>query len=376
MRVLFVIGALDRGAAEHQLIILGASLVERGHEIHIGCLGGEGSLDSAAEESGIVVHHLDRLPVPRLSRLASLVSLVRRLKPDVLHPYMTETNVRVACLRVLLYGLPIVWGVRASRLALEEYGTRERLAWGLSRLLSTRADLIISNSQAARRQVVEAGYPSEIVRVVPNGIDVSRFMPAPEHGERFRDAHFANCGTPVVGMLGRWDPMKGQELFLEMAAELADRLPGCTFVLVGRHSAVQVQEYMMKVRRLELVDRLVIIPEVDNPVAALNSFDVLVSCSRFGEGFSNVLAEAMACGVPVVATDVGDARLIVNGLCPVVPVDDVASLADGVVQVLKVNTPVVEDLRQSIVDRFSTSILCDRTEVLLANLLHERLWTR
>ena len=132
----------------------------------------------------------------------------------------------------------------------------------------------------------------------------------------------------------------------------------------------------MKVRRLELVDRLVIIPEVDNPVAALNSFDVLVSCSRFGEGFSNVLAEAMACGVPVVATDVGDARLIVNGLCPVVPVDDVASLADGVVQVLKVNTPVVEDLRQSIVDRFSTSILCDRTEVLLANLLHERLWTR
>ena len=299
-----------------------------------------------------------------------LVRLVRHLKPDVLHPYLTQNNVKVSLLRVFYPGTSIAWGVRATSLNLGDYGIKDRIIAWLARHLAPTASLAICNSTVARDELVEFGLRPELVHVVPNGIDADRFRPRPADGYAFRGLHLSGYGGQVVGMLARWDPMKGQEAFLEMAALLVNRLPTCMFVLVGRHTPDQAKAYLEKAHCRGLADRLVLVPEIDNSVEALNSFDVLISCSQFGEGFSNVIAEAMACGVPVVVTDVGDAGRIVGDLSPVVPVGDAAAMAEATWQLLGASTVSAEDLRKRVLSLFSVDQLVETTQGLLSDLNH------
>jgi len=162
--------------------------------------------------------------------------------------------------------------------------------------------------------------------------------------------------------------MKGQGVFLDMAALLAKRLPECMFVLVGRHTSDQAEAYLVKARSLGLGDRLVLVAEVENSEEALNSLNVLVSCSQYGEGFPNVIAEAMACGVPVVATDVGEAGRILGDFGTVVPAGDVGALAEATRRLLVVDSESKEELRERVVNDFSVDNLADTTQNLLSSL--------
>lgn len=368
MRVLFIIESLGRGGAERQLVTLGAGLAARGHEVHIGCLREPGSLGAEALEAGLVVHAPRVRAVPALSSLVFLVRLTRRLKPDVLHPYLTQNNVKVSLLRRFYRGTSIVWGVRATSLNLGDYGIKDRLIASLARRLAPTVGMAICNSTVARDQLVEFGLERERVHVVPNGIDTVRFRPRPSSGQVFRERHLSGYGGQVVGMLARWDPMKGQGVFLDMAALLAKRLPECMFVLVGRHTSDQAEAYLVKARSLGLGDRLVLVAEVENSEEALNSLNVLVSCSQYGEGFPNVIAEAMACGVPVVATDVGEAGRILGDFGTVVPAGDVGALAEATRRLLVVDSESKEELRERVVNDFSVDNLADTTQNLLSSL--------
>jgi glycosyltransferase involved in cell wall biosynthesis len=297
-----------------------------------------------------------------------LVRLVWNLKPDVVHPYLTQNNVKVSLLRFFYPGTPVVWGVRATSLNLGDYGIRDRIIAWLGRQLSPRADTVICNSTGARDEIVGVGLRPGLVHVVPNGIDADRFRQLPAQGQAFKERYLSGHSGQVVGMLARWDPMKGQGAFLEMAALLVDRLPDCMFVLVGRCTQEQEETYLANAHQMGLSGHLVLVGEVDNSIGAINSFDVLVSCSRYGEGFSNVIAEAMACGVPVVATDVGDAGLIVGDLCPVVPAGDVEAIAEATCRLLEVGSVRPDDLRERVVSNYSVDNLVDATLRLLSNL--------
>jgi len=112
-------------------------------------------------------------------------------------------------------------------------------------------------------------------------------------------------------------------------------------------------------------------PRGDLP-AVYNAFDLLVSSSAFGEGFSNVLGEAMACGVPCVATDVGDARVILGDTTNVVPPSDSGALAASVLALVKrlrlERASLGASVRQRIADNFSLEVMVRRTEAALVSM--------
>src|SRR5207248_7569408 len=95
--------------------------------------------------------------------------------------------------------------------------------------------------------------------------------------------------------------------------------PDARFVLAGDGPAAYREELGTLANSLGLADRLAWAGEIRDVKAAYNAFDIATLSSAFGEGFPNVVGEAMACGIPVVATDVGDVRLITGELGEVVP---------------------------------------------------------
>jgi glycosyltransferase involved in cell wall biosynthesis len=368
MNVLFVIGRLHRGGAERQMVLLAAALQRRGHRVSIATLHGPAELDALADEHGVRVRHLARAGLLRSLRTAiALIALIRNDKPDVVHPYLPESNARVTLLKPFIRPARIAWGVRASELPWVHYRRRARLLWPLVVRLARWADVVVANSWAGAEFHVGEGFPAGRMRVVPNGIDVGVFVRDVGAGVGFRERVGLGVGVPVVGMLARFDPMKGHEDFVRVGGLVAERVPGVWLLVVGAHSVADRERMLGWAAECGVADRLVMVDASGEPMAALNAMDVLVVPSRFGEGFSNVIGEALACGVPVVATDVGDAVRIVDGRCVVVGVGDVVGMADGVVAELvgPRDDAGREALRVSIVERFGLEQLAVNTEAVL-----------
>jgi glycosyltransferase involved in cell wall biosynthesis len=191
-------------------------------------------------------------------------------------------------------------------------------------------DVMIANSEAGKQfNVTTRGIRSERIEVVRNGVDVKRFSPNPTAGAAIRAELKIPASDPVVGMVGSFKYQKGHEFFLRMAAEVLKEFPNAWFLVLGevpeRASPVYYQETMALAKSLNLGDRCRFLGARNDMDAVYNSFDVMTLLSRH-EGTPNVVLEAMASGVPVVATDVSDNRFIIEeGMTGhIVPVGEVA----------------------------------------------------
>jgi glycosyltransferase involved in cell wall biosynthesis len=176
---------------------------------------------------------------------------------------------------------------------------------------------------------VSAGFRGSRMVVIQNGIDTTHFAPDLKAGLRLRASWQVPEDSLLIGIVGRLDPIKDHPTFLRAAAILAGSRPDVRFVCIGGGP----EEYARCLRNLAddlgLCDKVIWPGFITNDmVAAYNALD-LCSSSSYGEGLSNAVAEAMACGVPCVVTAVGDSPLIVGDTGVVVPPKNPDALAAG-----------------------------------------------
>jgi len=165
--------------------------------------------------------------------------------------------------------------------------------------------------------------------VIPNGIDVQRFIFAAEGKQRVRSGLSIPPDTKVVGHVARLHPMKDHAGFLGAAKEVADAYPEVHFLLVGRDVCPDTREVIRLVPD-RLRDRFHFLGERHDIPALMSAMDIFCLSSAWGEGFPNVLGEAMATGLPCVTTDIGDSAMIVGDTGVVVPPRDTVALAGGI----------------------------------------------
>ncbi len=327
---LHIITGLATGGAELSLLKLleGSAELRAGARVvslrDLGTVGPRlAALGIPVEAAGI------RGSFPTPAAALRLRRLVRATRPALLQGWMYHGNLAaLAARRWLGGGLPLVWNVRHSvySLAAEKPMTARLIRLGAR--LSRRADRIIYNSRLAARQHEAIGYDASRTIVIPNGFDTARFAPCAHHRSPVRAELGLPPDAPLIGLIGRYHPMKDHATFLRAVALVRARCPGVHAVMAGPDVTPENPELRVLIESLGIGGCVHAIGEVSDTARLTAALDLLCLSSS-SEGFPNVVGEGMSSGVPCVVTDVGDAAWIVGDTGVVVPPRDPEALAQG-----------------------------------------------
>ena len=323
--VLHVIPGLHTGGAEHRLAALVTAKRTQLFSQIIVDLKGDAADDRVLTQSvraaGIPVHQFAgqmALDFPII--LLRLSCLIRQVRPVAIQSWLYYAD--LASLWALeLSGqratTRLYWGIRSSDMKHIYY--RRALGWAIKACAkrSARPDAVVANSFAGRNAHRALGFAPRAFPIIPNGIDTQRFQLDASARARMR-AHLALPDDKMVVIhVARVDPMKDHASLVAVATAL----PDIQFIMAGAST-----EKIDAPPNLRALGHRQDIPDLH--AAA----DLLLSTSIFGEGFPNVVAEAMACGVPVVVTDVGDSRRIVGNTGAIVSPRDVTAMVVAITQ--------------------------------------------
>ena len=309
-----------------------AKLLSRlhGREIHAGVVSllGRGPVSADIEALGVPVWHLNMKALLGLPlAAANLARVARNHKPDLIQGWMYHGNLAALVGRSFANRRPrLVWGIRQSLydVAWEKRGTQ--LVIHLGARLSGHADAILYNSETARRQHEGFGYAASRALVIDNGFDADHFCPDLNAYRAVRQELGLAPEAIIVGLIARFHPVKGHDVFLRAAGMLAERLPLVHFLLVGRGVTAENRSLAALLNSPGLGGRVHLLGERLDIHRLTASLDV-ASSSSWAEGFPNTLGEAMSCAIPCVATDVGDVKRVLDNTGFVVPVGDAGALA-------------------------------------------------
>lgn len=324
-------------------------------------LRGKGSVGPIIEECGARVHSWNLQGViDSLGAFPSIAQTVMESRPDVIQGWMYHGNL-VASLISIRMGMrcPVSWSIRCTLDSFPER-LRTRMLMRTEALLSRSAKSIVYNSTRALGQHEAIGYAKRGV-VLPNGFDVKTFCPDPNVRALARRKLGIDAESFVVGYIGRLAPVKDLPTFLAAMGLFMTARNAVTAVVVGRGIPQVLEkfpEFAQSVFRLE--GRLKLLPEVSETVSLFNAFDVLVLSSS-AEGFPNVIGEAMACGVPCVATDVGDCRSVIGDTGYLVPTKNPHAIAGALLKLVDMDAIARAKLgvscRKRIVENFSLPVV-------------------
>jgi glycosyltransferase involved in cell wall biosynthesis len=224
---------------------------------------------------------------------------------------------------------------------------------------------ILSCSTTAIRDHEAWGYPERKFTWIPNGISTERFVPDLEAGRAFRAKRGIPQDAPVIGFVGRFHPVKDLATFFTAAALLQKQVPAAHFVLCGGSEENLEPAAQQALKAMPAPQQVHLIPFLKDPERLYPSFTLLSLCS-LSEALPMVLLEAMACGVPCVATDVGDCRDVIGDTGFVVAACDPEALAIAwgamLERIVVKGDAIAAEVRRRVEEQFSIGRVARRYE--------------
>ena len=351
MRILQICSARDFGGGERHVADLATGLLRRGHEIH-----------AAVRPNAPIINELRALPPENifqvsmrgaagLSAISKIAAIVRDHRIEILHAHLAR-DYPIAALVSARTGTPFVL-------------TRHVLfpMKRINRLLLRRASRVIAVSNAVadvlRKQHI---FATEKIVTIHNGVDIARF-----EGKK----HASKRDHLTVGMIGEISSIKGQAEFVRAAAILAGERTDVQFVIGGEDRSPDGRnrrEIEALITRFALNEHVRLIGWQDDVAGLIASFDVYVSPSRF-DAFGIAIIEAMACGVPVVATESAGAMEIIDDgrtglLAPIGDADGLAAAISKLLTDAQMRNKLAANAVHAVRDRFSLERMVGKTEAV------------
>jgi glycosyltransferase involved in cell wall biosynthesis len=356
---MFIATGLHTGGAELMLYKILSGIDRSRISCEVVNLKSPGSVQKLIESLGVPVHSLGlSSPFQAIHGLLRLRRLIQQSRPTVVQSWMYHANVSAAIVtRLLGPSAPLlVWGVRytLADLSFDKPSTRWMIhrSPGLSRI--PRA--ILYDSEAGRRDHESLGYPHDAGRVIPNGIDFDLWRADPDARSQVRAELGIGPDSFLIGMIGRFHPMKDHSTFLSAAEKFLAIRRDAHFLFAG----AEIEASNPAVRRLlgvrDFKDRLHLLGHRSDVGRVMASLDLL-SCASRAESFPNVVLEALACGVLSVVSSAGDAPRLVPDERFVVPPASPGALAAAWYRIATLpadqKANLICDFRKDAMERYS-----------------------
>lgn len=375
MKTLQLITGLTTGGAEMMLYKVISGLKKRNHNSLVISLGEEGKISELIQEQGIPVRGLGllRSKIPSLNAVLNMLKISRQAGHELVQGWMYHGNLAaLMCGNFSGKRTPVVWNVRQTLYDIQKEKKLTQWVIKANAFFSKYADVIIYNSKLSASQHESFGFIKSKTFIIPNGFDTEVFTPSEKLKTEVRAELNISPDELIIGLVGRYHPMKDHQNLIRAAKILAEKHPGLKFVLIGSGVTKENSHLFQQIADSGLTDSFHLLGERQDIPRLTSAFDVAVSSSSWGEGFPNVLGEAMSCAVPCVATNVGDSNWVVGDTGVIVPPNDSPALSSALENLIKkpeLRKELGIKARQRIIEHFSLNSIIDQYESLYRSLL-------
>ena len=373
IRILHLITTTDTGGAEAMLAKLCSHMDKERFSCRVVSMVHAGPVARDIVRGGVPVDSLElNLGKPKPGAFFRLIGIIRDFKPHIVQSWLYHADFLGLLAARMRPGVRVVWNIRNSNIDFSQYNRLTKWVVRACAMLSRFPDAVIANSHCGRDLHLRMGYKPQRFEVMPNGFDMERFSRNEGAGKIIREELGIEETAPVIVMFARQDPMKDHATLLRAAALLKRDFPGFKLILCGDRVDPGNAVLYSLVRELGLENNALLLGRRRDVPEILSAADASV-LSSFGEGFPNVVGEAMACQVPVIANDVGDAAMVIGGTGRLAPQEDPAAMAGAIKEVLTLPDSEKRQLglaaRQRIQDLYSIEAVVTLYEEFYTGLI-------
>lgn len=331
MRLLFITTGLNIGGAERALYSLVQNGLKERYVIQIVSLRNEGHYGKKLKSNGVRVYCLNlQNPLNFFMGFARLFWLSRKFKPDLIQGWMYHGNIFALLVAFFLRFKPkLFWGIRQTLYDTQKEKFFTRLVIKAGSMFSTFADSIIYNSKKSQDQHESIGFSRVNGDYIPNGFNSLLWNNNDFKKELTKRELEIPKNSLVVGYIGRYHQMKNIELLFKAVDDILKKDTNIFFLVIGKNTDIRNPELKPYYDRLPPAQVLSLGERTDIP-RIIRCMDLLCLTSAWGEGFPNVIGEAMLSGVPCVVTDIGDSSLIVGETGWTVPSNNIELLTKAI----------------------------------------------
>jgi glycosyltransferase involved in cell wall biosynthesis len=365
--VLHVITGLGNGGAEGVLYRLVTGKSTKKHVVV--SMTDMGKYGPMLQSNFIDVYNLN-MPRGRvtLSGIFRFYKILMNLKPNVVQTWMYHSDLFGGVMCYLLGIRKIFWNVRGAELNEQHTKLLTRATVKFcalfSRIIPASICTCSFNAITVHKKL---GYVDNFT-YIPNGIDTVIYCPNVVYREEFRSELNIEKDDFLIGMVARYAPQKDHKILLESLSKIIKKFKAVNIkcVLIGKDLNYKNPQIVKQINSLGLMKNVLLYGESDNIPKAMNGLDLHVLSSAYGEGFPNVIVEAMACGVPCVATNVGDSALIINDNKSIVEPGDFMQLSNSITRLVNISNDkdkwmkLCNESRRRVVTNYSLEVMVGR----------------
>ena len=298
------------------------------------CLTNGGVVGEKLKSKGIAVHELSFSFFNLLKNIVFIKNRLACYKPDLIQTWMYHSDLLGSFITFFSKRkYKVYWNIRNSSLENVGYNTKivVRILALISKIVPSK---IISCSKVAADLHMEMGYDSSKIEIIPNGIEIEKLDGNNRETKSFRSLYKVSESTYLIGCVARLHPQKDHGTLIRAFSEVIKEEQNCKLVLVGKGISSSY-ELLNLANKFNISEKVLLIEHSEDIEFVYRSLDLKVLSSSSGEGFPNVLIEAMAHGVPCIASDVGDSKYIIHDKNYIFSPGDFSRLAEQILAALQ-----------------------------------------
>lgn len=354
-KITHLITGLNCGGAETMLYKLLRYMDQSKYDIEVISMINNGFYGEKIKKLGINVYHLNMKP--KQLNIMVFIKACKLIKgADILQTWMYHANLFGYLIKKIVKVNKLIWGIHHSNLDKDKNKLMTLKIVKVCAKFSKKVDIIISCSKVATKVHIDYGYFPDNIVTIPNGFEMDKFSYDKKAKKKLLNELNIISNPFIISLVGRWDVLKDHKTFFQALRLINRAKDNFIAVLCGTNINYNNKELTNLLFSKQLYNKVFLLDRRNDIPKIMSASDILVSSSS-GEGFSNVIGEAMCCETPCIVTNVGDSAYIVGNTGLVIKKQDPEQLAKSILKMMNMQKYELKELgkeaRNRIMENFN-----------------------